>query len=105
MPRAASWANDSAQLLVVLDEDDRRARVLHDVADLFRGIGLVDGDAHRASVRDAEIGHGPFDARGDDQRNPVPRLHATRDQAPGGFLGEHGQLRPGERFPDSACLA
>jgi len=40
-----------------------------------------------------------------DQRNLVARLHAGRDQAPGGFLGRPSQLGPGERLPGASRLA
>src|SRR5207237_6104541 len=43
------------QLLFVIDEDEGRARVLHDVADLFGSVGRIDRDAHGSGVRDAEV--------------------------------------------------
>jgi hypothetical protein len=88
----------------VLDEEEERAGVLHDVADLRRRERGVDGDVDDAGELAPEVGDDPFGrAVGEDARVVAApqsqRVESERDPADAAR-----QLLRGERVPRAAAL-
>ena len=74
---------DLLELLVVLDDDDARVRVLEDVLALFRRVGLVDRDHGRPGGERREIEVGPFGPCVGEDRDLVALLDPHLDQPEG----------------------
>jgi hypothetical protein len=86
-------------LLVVLGEDDPRARVAEDVGDVVGRRGGVDGGGGGAGAQDAEVGEDPLDPGAGGDRDPVLGLDAERQQAGGDLPHPLADLAPGQRLP------
>ena len=87
------------ECLLPVAKDKTRIRVAQDVAGLVGKVRLVDRDRHAPRRLDAEIGFEPFRTGPGEDRGPLPRFEAERDQ-PGRDLA-HGRLHvaPRELLP------
>ena len=83
--------------VLLLDDRDLRARVLHDVGDLLGRRGQVDRERHRAEAHHREVGEVELGAVGEHQRDGVAALDAERGETSGERVDALAQLAPGER--------
>ncbi len=93
------------ELLLVLGEDQHRARVLQDVLALLGRVGLVDGHRHGRREADAQVAQRPLQARAGEDGDHLALLHPERDQAPGHLLALLRELRPGDVLPGAFHFA
>ena len=83
--------------VLLLDDRDLRARVLHDVGDLLGRRGQVDRERRRAERHHREVGEVELGAVGEHQRDGVAALDAERRETAGERVDALAQLAPGQR--------
>ena len=88
----------------VLHDKQPGIGIVHDVANLLRGISVVDGGQHAADGHDGSVGEVPFVAGAAHERHTVALLQAVFHQSLGDGAGLGKKLIGGPVYPFVAVL-